>query len=114
MFQLPKALNAWHSPDFRDILKAELQQLEPGNLPLQQALAIGNYALETKFTPMILNADEDANFIYAKVGIFFSSIISGCSCADDPTPIDENNEYCEIQLDINKSTAEATVTLLPS
>jgi len=26
---------------------------------------------------------------------------------DDPTPIDEQNEYCVVQIDINKQTAEA-------
>jgi len=62
---------------------------------------------------MIMNASEEADFIHAKVGIFYSGIIAGCSCADDPTPISELNEYCEVQLAIDKNTAEATVTLVP-
>ena len=112
MLQLTNALKAWHSQEFKQILKDELQQIDASNLPLQQALSIGNYALENKFTPIIMSTSEDTDYIHAKVGIFFSSIISGCSCADDPTPVDENTEYCEILLDIDKSTADTTITLI--
>jgi hypothetical protein len=36
----------------------------------------------------------------------------GCSCADDPTPDSKNNEYCVVQLDIDKTTAETTIDLV--
>ena len=45
-------------------------------------------------------------------GIFYRSVIGGCSCADDPTPVDEQAEYCEVVVEIDKVTAEAKVTLL--
>jgi len=50
--------------------------------------------------------------IRVKAGIFYTGVIAGCSCADDPTPIDEQNEYCVVQFDIDRTTADATVTLL--
>lgn len=34
------------------------------------------------------------------------------SCADDPTPVDELTEYCVLQFDIDRTTADASVTLL--
>ena len=43
---------------------------------------------------MLLSASEDAGLLRVKAGIFYTGIIAGCSCADDPTPIDELNEYC--------------------
>jgi hypothetical protein len=46
------------------------------------------------------------------VGVFFSGIITGCSCADDPTPVETQNEYCELLFAIDKATAETTITLL--
>ena len=61
---------------------------------------------------MIILVADDEGFIHVKAGIFYSGIIAGCSCADDPTPVDEQNEYCEVQFEINKKTAEATVALL--
>ncbi len=112
MIRLSKALDAWGTPDFQDILKQEIEQLDAGRLPLQQGLSTGSYALDNKLSVMILNVSEDAGVIHARAGIFYTGIIAGCSCADDPTPVDENAEYCEVQLDINKATAETTVSLL--
>lgn len=85
--------------------------MDAGQLPLQQGLSASSYALDDKFSVMIMNASEEAGFIHAKAGIFYSGIIAGCSCADDPTPTNELNEYCEVQLNINKKTAETTVVL---
>ena len=43
-----------------------------------------------------------------------SGIIAGCSCADDPTPVDTTTEYCELQLEIDRESAETRVILLPN
>ena len=112
MIRLTKSLNAWGTPDFKDILKAEIEQMGAEQLPLQQGLSTSSYALDDKLHALIINVTEEANFIRAKVGIFYTGIIAGCSCADDPTPVEEQTEYCVVQLDINKMTAETTVALL--
>jgi hypothetical protein len=113
MIQLPDSINAWGTPDFNEVLKGEVEQLDVEQLPLQKGLSSSNYALNNKIKMMIINASEVSGLIRVKAGIFYSGIIAGCSCADDPTPVDENNEYCEVQIDIDKKTAAATVTLLP-
>jgi hypothetical protein len=112
MIRLTKALNAWGTPEFEGILKQEIEQLDANHLPLQQGLTTSSYAIDGKFNVMILRVTEGAGFIRAKAGIFYSGVIAGCSCADDPTPVNEENEYCVVQLDIDKLTAETTVTLL--
>ena len=112
MIQLTQSLNAWGSPDFDSILKQEIAQLGAGRLPLQQGLATSSIALDDKLEVMIISVAEEAGFLRIKAGIFYSGIIAGCSCADDPTPIDENSEYCAVRIDIDKVTAETTVTLL--
>jgi hypothetical protein len=61
---------------------------------------------------VILNIADEAGFIRVKTGIFYSGIIAGCSCTDDPTPMSELAEYCVVQFDIDKKSAETTVTLL--
>lgn len=61
---------------------------------------------------MILNTTEENDSIQVKAGIFYTGIIAGCSCSDDPSPTDEQNEYCELQFIINKNTAETSVNLL--
>ena len=61
---------------------------------------------------MIISVIELENSVQIKAGIFYQGILSGCSCADDPTPTSPSNEYCVVQLDINKATDETSVTLL--
>lgn len=112
MIRLTRSLNAWGTPDFEGILKAEIEQLGAEQLPLQQGLSTSSYALDDKLDVRIISFSEEASFIRAKVGIFYSGITPGCSCADDPTPVEEQVEYCVVQLDINKTTAETTVALL--
>jgi hypothetical protein len=61
---------------------------------------------------MILGVAEGSGTISVRAGVFFSAVIAGCSCADDPTPVDEINEYCESRVEIDRTTAEARLTLL--
>lgn len=112
MIRLTKSLNAWGTPDFEDILKAEIEQLGAEQLPLQQGLSTSSYALDDKLNVRIIRVSGDTSFIRVKIGIFYAGITPGCSCADDPTPVEEQNEYCVVQLDINKITADMTVALL--
>jgi hypothetical protein len=105
-------LDALGTPGFNQVLKNEIEQLDAAQLPLQQGLVTSNYVADGKFSAIVLNVSEDSGFIHAKAGIFYSGIIGGCSCADDPTPISEQNEYCEVLFAIDKQTAEATVTLV--
>ena len=113
MIRLVDVLNAWGTPRFSKALKDAIEGMDAGQLPLQQGLATTSYALDAKLNAVIISACEERDFIRAKVGIFYSGIIAGCSCADDPTPVDEQNEYCVVQLDIDKRTAETRITLLP-
>lgn len=112
MIRLTKTLNAWGTSGFEDILKGEVEQIDPDQLPLQQGLSISSHVTDSQRTLLVLSVADDAGFIRVTAGILYSGIIAGCSCADDPTPVDEQNEYCEVQIEINKKTAEATVALL--
>ena len=112
MIRFIDALNAWGTPDFNAILRQEIERLTADQLPLQQGLSTGSHALDNRLRAMIISAADKGNTIRARAGIFYSGIIAGCSCADDPTPVNEENEYCEVQLDIDKATAGTTVVLL--
>lgn len=112
MIRLNKALNAWGAPDFEDALKSEIAQMDASQLPLQQGLTGSSHALDDNIKAIIIAVSENANFIHAKAGIFYSGIIAGCNCADDPTPVEAQSEYCEVQLDIDKTTAETTIALV--
>jgi hypothetical protein len=109
---LTKSMNAWGTPAFRETLKREIEQLEPACLPLQRGLRRSSYVTDIPHTAVVIGVAENGGLIRAKLGIFYSGIVAGCSCADDPTPVTEENEYCEVQVDIDRATGAATVMLL--
>lgn len=113
MIRLPKSVNAWGTSGFRETLKQEIEQLDAALLPLQQGLSVSSHVAERPFRAMILGVSEAAGLLHVKAGIFYTGVIAGCSCADDPTPVDEQNEYCEVLLVIDRQTADAAVSLLP-
>lgn len=112
MFYLSSSLQAWNTDNFADVFKHEISSLDPGHLPLQQGLAASSYANEDTVTVSILTIDSDTKTIYVRAGLFYTGIIAGCNCADDPTPVDEINEYCEVLFTINKESAETTVAII--
>ncbi|MBU2477874.1 MAG: hypothetical protein KKA36_02200, partial [Gammaproteobacteria bacterium] len=102
MIRLTKVTQAWGQPDFEVVLKTALEGLDVHHLPLQQGLSAGSYALDKDVRVMFIGAEEGVNTLQIKVGVFYTSIIAGCNCADDPTPVDELSEYCELLLEIDK------------
>ena len=106
------ALNAWGMPEFSDILKQTIEQMTGEQLPLQQGLTSSSHALDDRLKAVIISVVDEGRYIRARAGIFYTGIIAGCNCADDPSPVNEESEYCEVQLDIDKSTAGTTVVLL--
>lgn len=112
MIRLPDSVNAWGTPEFEAVLKQEIDQLDAGLLPLQKGLSSSSYVTDRPFQTRIISVGENAGQLRVKAGIFYTGVIAGCSCADDPTPIGEENEYCVVVFGIDLMTAEATVTLL--
>lgn len=112
MIKLINSVQAWGKPEFETVLKKELKQLDPDLLPLQQGMSQSSYVTRGAIDVVVLNSTEDANSIRVKAGIFYSGVIAGSCCADDPTPVEEQTEYCEVQLMLNKDTGETTVSLL--
>jgi hypothetical protein len=110
MLRLEHSLQAWGSPAFEAVLKQELAS-QAAELPLQQGLATGNYVADAPVTVLINSVAESGGTILVQAGIFYQGVIGGCSCADDPTPDSEINEYCEVRLEIDRASAVASVCL---
>ena len=109
---LTKSLQVWGTPRFSAELKRELEQLGTGALPLQQGLALSSYVADEPYEAVILDVNESPTSLHARVGIFYSGIIAGCSCADDPTPLETQREHCVVQVVIDKATAVAAISLV--
>ena len=71
MPHLPNALRAWGSPQFAAALKAELEALPPGAMPLDRAAPRGGRAADDGVTAMLLRCGDDDVEIAAEVGVFF-------------------------------------------
>lgn len=112
MFYLSASLAAWNTPAFNSVLRQEVCSLDSKLLPLQQGLQNSSYAISDKLSIIVLEMKEESTDIVVKAGLLYNGIIAGCSCADDPTPTDETNEYCDVLFHINKQTAETTVALV--
>jgi hypothetical protein len=107
--RLAASARAWGSPDFAATLCAEIAQLPPGSLPLQQALRVSSYALEDRIRVTLITAQAGAGQVEARVGVFFAGLIAGCNCADDPTPVEPLPEYCELLLHIELASGNTRV-----
>lgn len=103
------ALHEWGSDRFSEALKREILGMTSGSLPLHLAVAQGGIVDDSKLDATVLSiADSDCT-IQARVGIFFTEIVGGCSCGDDPT---HTNAYCEILVSIDKETATAKLAVI--
>ncbi len=81
-------------------------------LPLQAGLAHSSAVADEPFRVVMLGVDDQPQELRIRAGIFYNGIIAGCNCADDPTPPDLEQEYCELEFLIDTSTAGASVRLL--
>ena len=103
------ALQVADGEAFASTLRQEIADLPAGALPLEAALTQGGRIADGEIAVSLLGVSEDAAAIYARVGIFFTEVVGGCSCGDDPFT---ESGYCRMQLRIDKATAEGTLTLL--
>ena len=85
-------------------LKHELENLPAGTLPLEKGTNRGGFVDDSDISVSVINVKQHENSIQAKVGVFFTEIIVGCGCGDDPMP---ENAYCEMQISIDRTTFAA-------
>jgi hypothetical protein len=112
VIRLAQSAAAWNTPVFDDTFKREAGGLDASSLPLQQGLERSSHVASSAFSLRVISKHDDTRLIHLRIGIFFCGVIAGCSCADDPTPMDELNEYCEARFTIDKQTAETRITLI--
>lgn len=111
MIDCREALAAWGSDAFAQRLQALLVRHAEA-LPLQQGLQGSSVALSDELSAVILGSREAGGQIVVTAGLFYHGIIAGSCCADDPTPVERQTEYCEVRLEIDRQSGLATVSLL--
>lgn len=111
MIPMPRTRAAWDSADLDPVARAELQALSD-HLPLQQALCHSDRVTDQPPSVLILARRRTPDSLQLRVGVFYTGVIAGSCCADDPGPLQEITEYCQLQLDIDPATGVASITLL--
>lgn len=112
MIHLPDVLLATDEAELKSRLKQALEKLDGTSLPLQQGLTRSSYTDGKEFSVTVLGFTRGPQQIQAKVGIFYKGIVAGCNCADDPTPVPEIDEYCELELRIDSASGDTEVILV--
>ena len=99
MTKFPKTLSAWNTELFDETLRMEIiKSLGINSLPL------GGYVDDESVSLIILSAADIGVVIQCKVGIWFDEVLPCCGC---PNGAMKRATYCEVQIGIDKSTAEA-------
>ncbi|MFA7388216.1 MAG: hypothetical protein WCZ87_11225 [Thiohalobacteraceae bacterium] len=104
MPKLLTSLQDWNTERFARTFKVELKGLPPGSLPLDQGVTQGGYVDDTDIDLVVLRVADCTASAQAHFGIFFTEIVACCGCGDDPM---RQSAYCELQVTIDKATAEA-------
>lgn len=107
MIALSRSLNAWGSPAFERILTAELEALLATSLPLDALTTQGGQV--EGVTLRLIAAEACADGICARLGVFFTEWVGGCSCGDGLMPV---QGYGEIELTIARGDGTAHFTPL--
>lgn len=106
---LKESLKHWNTDSFKDVFKSELLSLDTTLLPLHLATNQGGHVDYSSIGLTILSTSEHENLVNVKTGIFFTEIVGGCNCDDDPS---ESNNYCILLINIDKITSACSFSLL--
>lgn len=106
---LPNTRHSYTSDDGAQVLKAELESLPPGSLPLHLATTQGGRVDDRDITVTVFTASDSNDSIRAHIGVFFTEVVGGCNCHDDPIEV---NAYGELRVTIDKASAEARFEVL--
>jgi hypothetical protein len=113
MIQLTNALKAWGTPAFAEVLKTTIEQMDADLLPLQKGLTHSDYTTGQNRRVRVLSVTDDEDVIHARTGVFYTGLVAGTHCEDNPERgAEEVGEYCEMEFDIDKSTAATEVKLV--
>ena len=90
----------------RTLLRA-LRALPSGSLPLGSSCRQGGMVDESDLAFSMLTLDAAGDRITARVGVFFSELVGGCNCNDDPVVF---NAYGVLRVAIDRITGVATIS----
>ena len=92
-----------------DCLAMALQELPPGSLPLRAGCNQGGLVDDSDIKVSVLSVTRGTDRVSARVGIFFSELVGGCNCNDDPVVA---NAYCLLEVTFGRGDGQVEFTAL--
>jgi len=105
-FNLVDSVGAFGTPTFAEVLRRELLALPDGVLPIEGEQ--GGLVDPASLGVTLLSSRADAERIEIAVGVFYTEIVGGCSCGDEPFGV---NGYTELRLRIERADGGALILL---
>lgn len=109
MSTLHRSLAAWDTPAFVATLRSEIEALPIDDLPLNGATTQGGRVDGERITVAVLQAEDGRDAIHARLAVFFTERVGGCSCGDEAVAA---QAHCRLRVEIAKADASARITLL--
>lgn len=97
--------------ELADCLSTALRSLPPGSLPLQAGCEQGGLVDDSDLSVSILGLTRSGGETTARIGVFFTEIVGGCSCHDDPV---RANAHCMLEVVIRDADGVARISPLES
>lgn len=91
--------------ELRSSLQSALARLPFDALPFTQCCERGGMVEREGWSIDLLNAERADSRIVARLGLFFTEVVGGCNCHDDPV---RYNEYRVLELVIDCPTGRLT------
>lgn len=99
----------YHASSFKDDFKHYIEQLPPASLPLHNCTSQGGIVDDRNISASILSVTAIENGVEIKIAVFFTEIIGGCSCGDDPVA---ENAYAELLAIMDKDSRQLTFSVI--
>ena len=101
---LAAAVRDWGTEAFTSTLKADIEALDGACLPLYPGTQAGGHIDDSDLTVTVLSARACGPVIESRIGVFFTEVVGGCSCGDEPFT---RPGYCQLRVTIDLQTARA-------
>lgn len=80
-----------------------LHALSTGALPAPLCCSRGGQIAPEDWSVSVLETRRSGDEIAARVGLFFTEIVGGCNCHDEPPRF---SDYCELRLEISGESTD--------
>ena len=88
----------------------ELEALPAEDLPLHAYCSQGGWVDDSQLAVSVLELRPDTHCVMARVGVFFTELVGGCNCQDDPAKV---NAYGVFEIRIDRISGLASPKISP-